>query len=61
MFNLRYISCKKCGEDIELDYNLIQQYTTCANCKQNYIVNYDAEFINGRWVDNTEIFETEMI
>jgi len=49
-----FAECQRCGTEIE--YTPVEDVDTeCSYCRAKYIVNIDAEFVDGRWKDLTKL------
>lgn len=48
--------CAYCQDEIEVDGN--EREVICKSCGLLNRVNYDAEFIDGMWKDNTSLTKT---
>ena len=50
--------CEGCGEQIELDHSKLVagQRVRCSHCGALYEADVDAEFVDGRWLDRTNLW-----
>ena len=53
----REYPCPYCEDEVEIDGNELSG--TCKSCGMPYKVDYDAEFIDGRWRDNTHLYKAD--
>lgn len=50
-----FAECQQCGTEIE--YAPAEDVDVqCSHCMAKYIVNIDAEFVDGRWKDLTKLY-----
>jgi DNA-directed RNA polymerase subunit RPC12/RpoP len=50
--------CAVCGHEIEVNYSRLtfrQRHVTCSHCNAKFIVDSDAELINGQWYNKTKL------
>ncbi len=57
MTNTREFFCKVCFTELTTDNNDIQ--VQCPYCKTIFTIDYDAEFVEGRWINQTTIYQQD--
>lgn len=56
--NCNELECPKCGEWIEIPDFAVS--VTCLDCQESWIVDHDAEFVDGMWRDRTQLIAQQV-
>jgi len=47
--------CPNCGDDLKVDE--YRSLARCPFCGKRYIIDFDYDFLDGRWVDRNKLIE----